>query len=468
MRKRLSALLTLLLLAALLPAPAAHAQYNGAYYTVQEGDTLYDIAWYFNTSLNELIALNPTADPDALAPGKVLLIPGYEDLQGEILRTEMPASETADTLRRAAGMSPELFTRLNTVTAPDALISGSVVFTLTSAAAPRTRLQLVNGLTALELAAHAGTSPWLTTLANDLHAPWQLLQDDTLFLPGDPADPARAPLAALLPQISDVRLNPGTLGQGKTTVITAQASPQTALSGQLLDHPLHFFPNESGDGFTALQGIHRLAEPGIIPITLTAAAPDGRTFTIRQHALLVAKNYGTDYPLQVADSDLDPAITEPEFALLMDLVAPAPPEKMWTGAFAHPSSTPEFITSWYGRLRSYNNSDFTYFHSGIDYGGAESSPILAPAPGIVVFTGELDVRGNTTVISHGWGVYTGYWHQSRIDVAIGDRVETGQTIGMMGATGRVTGPHLHFDLLVGGVEVDPEDWINGMYAYVGE
>ncbi len=80
MRKRLSALLALLLLAALLPAHAAHAQYNGAYYTVQEGDTLYDIAWYFNTSLNELIALNPTADPDALAPGKVLLIPGYEDL----------------------------------------------------------------------------------------------------------------------------------------------------------------------------------------------------------------------------------------------------------------------------------------------------------------------------------------------------------------------------------------------------
>ncbi len=468
MRTLINTLLTLLLLTALLPAHTAQAQYNGAYYTVQEGDTLYDIAWYFNTTLNELIALNPTADPDALAPGKVLLIPGYEDLQGEILRAQMPASETADTMRRAAGMSTDLFNRLNLVTAPGALISGSVVFTLSADESPRTRLQMVTGLTAPELAAHAGANPWLAALSNDLPCPWQLLQNDTLFLPGDPADPARAPLAALLPHVTEVQLNPGTLGQGKTTVITALASPQTVLSGELLDHPLHFFPNASGAGFTALQGIHRLAEPGIVPITITAATPDGRTFTISQHALLTAKNYGTDYPLQVDESNLDPAITEPEFALLMDLVAPAPPEKMWTTRFAHPSSTPEFITSWYGRLRSYNNSDFTYFHSGMDYGGAESSPILAPAPGIVVYTGLLDVRGNTTVISHGWGVYTGYWHQSQIDVAVGDRVETGQTIGMMGATGRVTGPHLHFDLLVGGVEVDPEDWINGMYAHVGE
>jgi murein DD-endopeptidase MepM/ murein hydrolase activator NlpD len=86
----------------------------------------------------------------------------------------------------------------------------------------------------------------------------------------------------------------------------------------------------------------------------------------------------------------------------------------------------------------------------------------------VVYTGELEVRGMTTVISHGWGVYTGYWHQSRIDVQAGDRVETGQTIGYMGATGRVTGPHLHFDLIVGSVEVDPEDWLDGMYTYVGQ
>ncbi len=468
MQKILSAILALLLLTALLPAGSARAQYNGAYYTVQEGDTLYDIAWYFNTTLNELIALNPMADPDALAPGKVLLIPGYEDLSGEIIRAEMPAGETARTLVRANQMDAALFARLNTLTSPDALLSGTMVFYLQPEELNQTRLQLVNSLTALDLAARAGASPWLSALSNDLPAPWQLLQNDTLFLPGDPAGEARAPLAALLPVISDLRFSTGGLAQGKTTVITASASPQTALSGELLGYPLHFFPDESGEGFTALQGVYRLEEPGIKLFTITAAAPDGRTFTIRQQALLIGKNYGYDTPLQVADNVIDPAITEPEFDLLMELVAPAPLDKLWNTRFYPPSTTPEFITSWYGRLRSYNNSDYTYFHSGIDYGGGESSPILAPAPGIVVYTGFLEVRGNTTIISHGWGVYTGYWHQSQIDVAVGDQVDIGQTIGYMGATGRVTGPHLHFDLIVGSVEVDPEDWLNGMYAYVGE
>ena len=469
MRKTvLNALLALCLALNLLPMPAAQAQYDGAYYIVQEGDTLSDIAWYFHTSLNELIALNPMTNPDALAPGKVLLIPGYEDYNGEIVRAEMPVSETARTLARASGMPAELFTRLNFLTSPDALIGGSTVLYILPEDLALTRLQLVNDLTVLELAARASANAWLAALSNELPSPGLLLQNDTLFLPGDPADPARAPLSTLLPQLTDVRLNPGTLAQGKTTVITASASPQTTLSGELLGYPLRFFPNENGVGYTALQGIPRLEEPGIKPFTLTAAAPDGRTFTLRQHALLIQKNYGYDTPLQVADNVIDPAITEPEFAFLMQLVAPADPLKQWNTRFYPPSTTPEFITSWYGRLRSYNNSDFSYFHSGMDYGGGESSPILAPAPGIVVYTGELEVRGMTTVISHGWGVYTGYWHQSRIDVQVGDRVETGQTIGYMGATGRVTGPHLHFDLIVGSVEVDPEDWLDGLYTYVGQ
>ena len=83
------------------------------------------------------------------------------------------------------------------------------------------------------------------------------------------------------------------------------------------------------------------------------------------------------------------------------------------------------------------------------------------AQGAVISAHGVDVRGGATIISHGWGVYTGYWHQSRIDVKVGDTVQTGQTIGYCGDSGRATGPHLHFDLLVGGVEVDPEDWLYG-------
>jgi murein DD-endopeptidase MepM/ murein hydrolase activator NlpD len=73
------------------------------------------------------------------------------------------------------------------------------------------------------------------------------------------------------------------------------------------------------------------------------------------------------------------------------------------------------------------------------------------------------VRGNTTFIDHGWGVFTGYLHQSEIDVAVGDVIQTGQTIGLVGGTGRVTGPHLHWEIWVGGVPVDPLDWVANSY-----
>jgi murein DD-endopeptidase MepM/ murein hydrolase activator NlpD len=82
---------------------------------------------------------------------------------------------------------------------------------------------------------------------------------------------------------------------------------------------------------------------------------------------------------------------------------------------------------------------------------------------VVVFAGPLTVRGNATYIDHGWGVYTGYLHQSQLLVQAGDRVETGQLIGMVGNTGRATGPHLHWEVWVGGVPVQPLDWTSQSY-----
>jgi murein DD-endopeptidase MepM/ murein hydrolase activator NlpD len=73
------------------------------------------------------------------------------------------------------------------------------------------------------------------------------------------------------------------------------------------------------------------------------------------------------------------------------------------------------------------------------------------------------VRGNATYIDHGWGVYTGYLHQSQLLVQAGDRVETGRLIGMVGNTGRVTGPHLHWEVWVGGVPVQPLEWTSRSY-----
>jgi murein DD-endopeptidase MepM/ murein hydrolase activator NlpD len=89
--------------------------------------------------------------------------------------------------------------------------------------------------------------------------------------------------------------------------------------------------------------------------------------------------------------------------------------------------------------------------------------IFAPAAGRIVFAAPLTVRGNATIIDHGLGVYSGFWHQSEILVQVGDMVEQGQVIGLVGGTGRATGAHLHWEVWVNGVQVNPLDWLYQAY-----
>ncbi|HUS84056.1 MAG TPA: M23 family metallopeptidase, partial [Anaerolineales bacterium] len=102
------------------------------------------------------------------------------------------------------------------------------------------------------------------------------------------------------------------------------------------------------------------------------------------------------------------------------------------------------------------------YHTGIDFYGG-NVPIYAPASGVVVFAGPLVIRGNVTYINHGWGVYSGYFHQSEMFVQEGDLVERGQEIGITGSTGRSTGPHLHWEIWVGGAPINPLDWVDPGY-----
>ena len=137
------------------------------------------------------------------------------------------------------------------------------------------------------------------------------------------------------------------------------------------------------------------------------------------------------------------------------------PEKFWQGGFRRPNQGA--ITSGYG-IRRYYNGVFAkdYYHRGIDYAGAYGSPVVAPAPGQVSLVGRVSegfkLHGNTIGIDHGQGVTTIYLHLSRINVKEGDFVRSGQVIGAVGATGGVTGPHLHWGLYVNGLSVDPSPW----------
>jgi murein DD-endopeptidase MepM/ murein hydrolase activator NlpD len=84
---------------------------------------------------------------------------------------------------------------------------------------------------------------------------------------------------------------------------------------------------------------------------------------------------------------------------------------------------------------------------------------MAPAAGTVVLAELLPIRGNTVIIDHGWGVYTGYWHNSELFVTAGQFVQRGDPISSLGNTGLSTGAHLHWEMWVGGVQVDPLQWL---------
>jgi murein DD-endopeptidase MepM/ murein hydrolase activator NlpD len=126
--------------------------------------------------------------------------------------------------------------------------------------------------------------------------------------------------------------------------------------------------------------------------------------------------------------------------------------RLWSGAFQRPR--PGRITSGYGRARVFNGSVQSR-HMGTDFAGAVGAPVRAVNRGIVRIVDDFYYGGNVVYVDHGAGLTTAYLHLSETTVAVGDTVEKGQVIGRVGATGRVTGPHLHLIARYGRHTVDP-------------
>ncbi len=468
MKNRLALILILLLLV-LMPLNQVAAQEETPVpewpvYIVQPGDTLSEIAAMFNVSMESIMQANGITNPNQLQVGQRLTIPGLDWVQGVLISQPMPFGETLRSLGRRYSVSMDSMARLNRVVSPQELYVGHSLI-LPAKEEGETpimqRASLGAGMSTLELAVLQDSDPWIIAGLNDLTNPTAALPGDVLFLPGGDQDGP----GALPPAIQRVDVTPFPFVQGETGVIRVVSESALTVKGELGENTLHFFL-DTGFEYVALQGVHALAEPGLYPLTVSGALPDGAPFGFTQRVFIAEGDFWYEN-LDVDPGLLEYDLVEAESNLVKDIVTPATADRLWTGLFSSPSpyypSYPLCITSRFGTRRSYNNGPYDYYHSGTDFCGQVGVEIFAPAPGIVAFAEELNVRGGATIINHGWGVYTGYWHQSEIMVHVGDRVETGQVIGLVGNTGRSTGSHLHWEVWAGGESVSGLSWLEIEY-----
>ncbi|HET9909066.1 MAG TPA: LysM peptidoglycan-binding domain-containing M23 family metallopeptidase, partial [Anaerolineales bacterium] len=393
-----------------------------------------------------------------------LVIPGLEGVNG-ILETEVISfGDTLRSLSRRTQVSDEQMKKLNRLISPTELYVGvSLIVPLQEGQTPlTTRMTPSNGESLLELAVKQGSDPWTLTTLNKISGTWDALPGDILYSPSDNGVSSATGLPSAFVSAS---IEPLPIVQGSTEVLEVMLQGNATISGTLVDKPLNFF--DANGSQVALQGVHALLEPGVYPLSLEVTLADGSKQSFEQMVLVNSGNYLSE-AIPINDpSTLDPAVTEPEISNITAITTPATLTRYWNGLFTTPSVYTDCFTSRYGTRRLYTviNSDIEIpgFHSGLDFCGGEDLQIFAPAPGKVVFAAPLTVRGNATIIDHGWGVYSGFWHQSETLVNVGDVVEQGQVIGLVGGTGRVTGAHLHWEVWVNGVQVNPLEWLNQAY-----
>ncbi|MGD0609977.1 MAG: LysM peptidoglycan-binding domain-containing protein [Anaerolineales bacterium] len=441
----------------------------GPIYIVQQGDTLWGIALRFNVSVSDLETVNNLASTNIFA-GQHLVIPGLEGLSGTLTAVTVPYGQTLHSLARQYSVDESLLRQLNHIVSPAELYAGYSLTLLQQNNQPSytARAALAKGETLLELAVTQNTDPWTVVQINHLSGTWDALPGDSLFLPsGNSNNPNGMP-----PVFNSVTVDPLPVVQGTTVQVKVVSSQAVGLVGSLLTTPLHFYPF-GVNTYVALQGVDAEADLGLYPLDIKATLPDGSVQSFEQMVPITSGNYLHDTTIyNVSPDTIDPKVIDPQAEQVRALTATSTTEKYWQGMFSSPASlfaAYTHITSPFGIRRSYislgTSLTLETYHTGIDYAGGVGQPITAPAAGIVVFAGPLVVCGNATYIYHGWGVYSGICHQSAIKVTVGQKVQQGDLIGLVGGTGRALGPNLHWEVWVNGVTVNPVQWLNASFPH---
>jgi len=426
-------------------------------YVIQSGDNISTIALKFNTTPDEILAVNQLADANLLRIGDRIKIPGLNGISGTLITKIVPFGISINHLSRQYQIPPDILLSLNNLTSPSEAFAGSsLIIPVKDPEGTTSQISLpTQGLSVLELSIRNNANTWQLLQSNQLDKFWQILPNDPLFL----QTASSASQQYFLPGIVQVAIDSLPLKQGQTFIIKVNSEKPLEINANLAGINIPFY-SENINEHTALHGISAIAEPGAYPLTLTISDKDSQQYSFEQWVLIKEGYFAFDPIIYVDPQTLDSDLITKEDEIFQKIIDKPSSVRLWDGIFKTPVGEPVCIRGDYGNRRSYNDGALFYYHTGIDYGWCAGIDVFAPAKGIVVAT-EKDqvVRGNALLIDHGWGIFTGYWHLEEFLVNVGDIVEPGQLIAHLGNTGRSGGPHLHFEIIVNGISVDPTEWL---------
>ena len=494
----------LLLLAAclLLPVASLSAQdtEDAAFtvHVVQRGENLFRIALAYDLFAADIAAANGISDSDSIAVGQRLIIPLAIIPLQRVLHF-VSAGETLASIASAYGTTVAALMSLNSLTSANliyvgqelTIVAGQDAASAAEPAAAESGEPLVLQPTPQ---ATAVPSPGIRHTFSRLGEPARVFVHtvksgetlseiglrynqtiDALARVNNMADPSFLSVGQrltvpgiLLPQLTTTlpdsvvafTIDPLVFEAGRSGRVELLTNKTVAITGHFLGRELRVIEREDGKRHNILMGVPMFTKMNVYPLTLELredASESSAAVTIIANVQVISGGYGRQ-TITIADSELlAPATEEEEYSLLARLTSSFGPERLWIDSLSLPAAAP--INAVFGTLRSYNGSPFDRYHGGVDFAGAPGTSILAAADGKVVMVDRLIIRGNTTLIDHGWGLFTLYAHQDDTLVDLGAEVSLGQIIGTVGSTGRSTGPHLHWELWLNGVNIDPMQWV---------
>ncbi|MBN1583214.1 MAG: LysM peptidoglycan-binding domain-containing M23 family metallopeptidase [Anaerolineae bacterium] len=431
-------------------------------HVVQAGETLFGIAQQYGLTVDAIVAANSLVDPDRIEVGQQLVIPLAPSGVEATTTYRVQPGDTLSLIARQHSTMAEQIAQLNHLANPNLIYVGQALLIPTKASGmqrqpPASQVYVIRpGDTMAQIAARYNTTVWAIAQANNIVNPNVVYVGQRLLIPTGEGVAGTASASLPLPFLS-VEIIPAVAVQGQTVQVIVETEGEASLDGSYGEYPL-LFVGESGH-YRTLIGIYAMATSGPYPLALKAVQ-DGQEVTVRSMLQVVEGSFGLQYLTFTGEKAelLDPLLVEQEAQRVWEITTQATLPQRWQGTFGLPLSGERSITTPFGTRRSYNAGPASGFHGGVDYAAPEDTPVNCPAAGRVVLAEALQVRGNVVIVDHGRGVMSGYWHLSQVNVVAGQEVARGDVLGWVGNTGLSTGAHLHWEMRVMGVQVDPLQW----------